>query len=120
MSEKNQINEFLEPTLIGCPETEMWTAIPQSLSVTSSPSSLSFGSNNTVTVTISNLPNGKQATVCLYKANDIFVHRDTTVNGNPITMTFHNVYPTSNGNLNVTVTSHNYIPYQGTIPLCQL
>jgi len=103
--------------LIGCPETKMWTDIPQNLSVSTSPSSLSFGSNNTVTVTLNNLPVDKHAIVCLYKESDIFLTEELVGTGNPVTATFNNVYPTNNGILNVTVTSHNYLPFLGNIPL---
>jgi hypothetical protein len=104
--------------LIGCPETEIWTATPQNLSISTAPSDLTPNTSNTVTVTINNLPNGVPATVCLYKANDIFVTQDITGTGCPLTVTLSGVQPTSTGYLNITVTSHNYIPYQGTIPIC--
>ncbi|MGD0711734.1 MAG: C25 family cysteine peptidase [Bacteroidales bacterium] len=113
-------NGFINYThnLIGCPETEMWTATPQTLSVITSPSDLSIGINDTVTVTINNLPNGKQAVVCLYKANDIFKTQNVTGTGSPVIVTFNGVNATSSGILNVTVTAHNYIPYQGKIAVC--
>jgi len=104
--------------LIGNPETEIWTAIPQNLSISTAPSDLTPNTSNTVTVTINNLPNGVSATVCLYKANDVFVTQDITGTGCPLTVTLSGVQPTSTGYLNITVTSHNYIPYQGTIPIC--
>ena len=57
--------------LIGCPETEMWTDTLRNLDVTTTPSCLEFNSNNTITVTINNLPNGNHAKVCLYQSNVI-------------------------------------------------
>jgi hypothetical protein len=120
-SKYNYGNVFLaySHNLIGCPETEMWTAIPQNLTVTTAPSDLTPNTNNTVAVTISNLPYNKHAMICLYKANDIFVRQDVIGDvNNQATYTFTNVNPTSTGLLNVTVTTHNYIPYQGTIPIC--
>ena len=121
ISKNNYNSHYLSYThnLIGCPETEMWTAQPEDLIVSTTPSDLTLSANNTVTVTIYNLPDGKQATVCLYKENDILLAPHyITGTGNPVTETFTNVNPSSTGNLNVTVTTHNYIPNQSLIPVC--
>ena len=96
----------------------MWTAAPQNLTVTTTPGHLIPNTATSVTVTISNLPFKKQAIICLYKANDVFLTQ--LVSGNKFnyaSYTFTNVDPTSVGFLNVTVTAHNYIPYMSTIPV---
>ena len=105
--------------LIGCPETEMWTASPQTLSVTTTPTDLTPFVNYSITVTVNTIvTSGNSVTICLYKNNDIFTTYTATSDGvHQISNTFPNVDPASAGTLNVTVTSHNYIPYQGTIPV---
>ncbi len=121
LSKYNSYDTYLaySHNLVGCPETEMWTAIPQSLSVTTSPSDLTPFYNYSVVVTVNTIvPNGNNVTICLYKNGDIFMTYSATSDGvHSITNTFTNVDPSSAGTLNVTVTSHNYIPYQGTIPV---
>lgn len=88
----------LTHNLLGCPETDMWTAIPQYLA----PSTSVVKSGNSLTVNTS----GINSTICIMSALD---------NG----YTYHEVVKnTSNFTFNgvpndyyFTVTAHNYIPY---------
>ena len=100
--------------LIGDPAGEVWTGVPQAISV-SHPATLALGAN---AVTVSVLQGGfplAGATVCLYKADETHVAGLTGADGTlelPIAVT-------NAGNLDVTVTKHNCRPYQGTIALAQ-
>lgn len=97
--------------LFGDPEMQVWTDVPQDLHVSITPNSIKNG-NATVSVTIDNLPNTQFATVCLRKTDEVYVVK-TIQNG---TQSFV-VSPKTTGVIEVTVTSHNFRPFETTIPV---
>lgn len=97
--------------LFGDPEMQVWTGVPQDLHVSITPNSIKNG-NATVSVTIDNLPNTQLATVCLRKTDEVYVVK-TIQNG---TQSFV-VSPKTTGVIEVTVTSHNFRPFEATIPV---
>ena len=97
--------------LFGDPEMQVWTGIPQNLNVSVTPSSIQNGSA-IITVTINNLPNSQTATVCLQKGDEVYTVR-TVQNG---TQAF-TISPKTTGVVDVTITSHNFRPFETTIPV---
>ena len=98
--------------LLGDPTTLMWTSTPKNLQVTVTPSSINSGENE-ITVTVKNLPTGQQATICLMKDEEAYATRMVN-NATPQKFTF---APNTSGTLNVTVTAHNFRPFETTIPV---
>ena len=97
--------------LFGDPEMQVWTGVPQNLNVSVTPSSIQNGSA-TITVTINNLPNSQTAMVCLQKGDEVYTVR-TMQNG---TQAF-TISPKTTGVVDVTITSHNFRPFETTIPV---
>ena len=97
--------------LFGDPEMQVWTDVPQDLHVNITPSSIKNG-NTTLSVTIDNLPNTQLATVCLQKADEVYAVQ-AMQNG---TQTFI-ISPKTIGILEVTITAHNFRPFETTIPV---
>jgi hypothetical protein len=97
-------------TLLGDPEMPVWTNTPQTLNVSVSPTTVVSG-ENTIVVTINNLPAGKTATICLQKGDEGYATQTVSANGS-YNFTF---TPHTSGQINVTVTSHNFKPYESTI-----
>lgn len=103
--------------LVGCPEIQMWTAIPQEFSVNYDPHVIIVNTSNNIVVNIDNLDYLKDAVVCLWKEND-GIFEVETVTGDINThasCTFSSIIAPTFGDIYLTVTSHNYIPYQATI-----
>ena len=92
------------------PEMPVWTNTPQILNVSVSPTTIVSG-ENTIVVTINNLPSGKTATICLQKGDEGYATQTVTSNGS-YNFTF---TPHTSGQINVTVTAHNFKPYESTI-----
>ena len=90
---------------------QVWTGVPQNLNVSVTPSSIQNGSA-TITVTINNLPNSQTAMVCLQKGDEVYTVR-TMQNG---TQAF-TISPKTTGVVDVTITSHNFRPFETTIPV---
>ena len=109
--------------LLGEPEMPIWTDLPDSFEVTY-PSLLPVG-NSLFTVHVKEFGScdAYQAYVCLYKDGEVYETGFTDINGN-ITFT---ASPESTGDMFVTVTMQNFIPYQGITevttdnlsPICQ-
>lgn len=98
--------------LLGDPEMPIWTNIPDSLHVSVNMSACLKG-NNTISVTVNNLPASQEAVICLYKKDDGYVVHTVRQNGSylfPFTVK-------TDGEVLVTVTSHNFIPYLKSIPV---
>lgn len=99
--------------LLGDPEMQVWTNTPQNLQVSVSPQPLVTG-ENTVTVTINSVfPAGEGATICLQKGEEIYAVKSSAQTGSH---TF-TVTPHTMGMMYVTVTAHNFIPYESTVPV---
>ena len=100
--------------LMGDPAGEMWTAVPQSISV-SHPATLALGSNSvTTTVTTGGFPLA-DATVCLWKDGETHVVGDTGADGTVELL----ISVDAAGELLITVTKHDYHPYLDEISIGQ-
>jgi hypothetical protein len=95
--------------LFGDPELPIWTEAAASLNVVHNATLPKAPSTYVVTVTSGGSPRAG-ATVCLWKGTEVYLVQDT--NGSGIA-TF-NPSPTTTGTMYVTVTKHNYIPYEGS------
>jgi len=95
--------------LFGDPELPIWTDAPTSISVTHN-ATLPVGSSSySVTVT----SGGSAlvgATVCLWKGTEVYLVGTTNASG----VAAFTPSPASTGTMYVTVTKHNYIPYEGS------
>ncbi|MDZ7262696.1 MAG: C25 family cysteine peptidase, partial [candidate division KSB1 bacterium] len=102
-----------EINLLGDPEMPIWTDVPQNLTV-HHPTVVPVGTSSfSVTVTDDSLPI-ENALVCLMKGEEVYEYGYTDASGQ-ITFT---IAPTSPVEaMAVTVTAHNYLPYEGT---CQV
>lgn len=99
----------------GDPTMEMWTGVPDTLTVTHDSTILLGATSCSVRVTHSGL--GVESTlVCLLKENDVYETDYTNASGN-VTLTL-SPSPASIGTLYVTVSKHNYLPYEGEILVC--
>lgn len=106
------IHEYYRLHLLGDPEMPVWSAVPQKLEVYVTPTQIAAGTN-TITVQIANLPAGEEATVCLMK--DAEAYAVVTINDTkPHSFTFS---PKTSGEMKVTVTARNYIPFEKSIPV---
>lgn len=109
---QNYIGDFYRLHLLGDPEMPVWSAVPQKLKVNVTPTQIEAGTN-TITVQITNLPAGEEATVCLMK--DAEAYTVVTVNdAKPHSFTFS---PKTSGEMKVTVTARNFIPFEKLIPV---
>jgi hypothetical protein len=98
--------------LLGDPEMQVWTNVPQTFNVTTSPTSIQTGAR-TLTVTVSglSLPSGETALICVSKGTEVYETK--TINGNgAYTIP---VDAQTTGTLYVTVTAHNYKPVEKTV-----
>jgi len=100
--------------LIGDPALRMWTAVPQSFSVTYD-NSINRGTNFIdIHVNNSDGDNMQGALVTILKGSDeVFESGYTDANGN-ITLPINSF---AEGNMSVTVTAKNYIPHQGMVQI---
>lgn len=103
--------EFEEFHLLGDPEMSIWTSQPQSLTVTH-PSTVGSGGSQKFVVKVTDGVNPVlHALVCLQKGTDVYTFGYTDAGGHVI----FDISPSTGGNLDITVTKHNYLPYEGTI-----
>ena len=102
--------------LLGDPELMIWTKTPDDLVVSVDPPTVYTG-ENIINVTINNLAAGIDALVCLQKADEVYGVETVTGTGNPVTVPFNCTPDTDEGNITVTVTAKNYIPYETVIPV---
>lgn len=106
------IHEYYRLHLLGDPEMPVWSAVPQKLEVYVPPTQIAAGTN-TITVQITNLPAGEEATVCLMK--DAEAYTVVTINDTkPHSFTFN---PKTAGEMKVTVTARNFLPLEKTVPV---
>jgi hypothetical protein len=103
--------------LFGDPEMSVYTQIPSRLVVTTSASSLTTGRTNLgIRVKDTRGNPVRRALVCLLKGEEVRVVGRTDANG----WVYLNVTPRTAGNIEITVTAHNYIPSEATIQVRQL
>lgn len=96
--------------LLGDPEMQVWTNTPQTLVVTPSPAVVLLGEES-INVTISNLPSGQKAMICVQKGSEVYSTQEVSANG---TYTINFIVNTP-GTINITVTAHNFIPSETTV-----
>ena len=100
--------------LLGDPEMPVWTDIPETL-VVSYPQSIPLGSSR-ILITVkdknSDMPI-KDALVCLMKGDESYAPGYTDASGS----IFLDATPSSAGNFDLTVSAHNYIIVETTIPV---
>ncbi len=113
---------YYKHNLIGDPECQIWTKVPNEMTVdVQSTEMVSYVKGN-VRVSLENLVRGEQVTVALYSEDDIFQVRQITI-GNENYVLFDSVFPVTVNPISVTVTCHNHLPYQIWIPVtrtCQI
>lgn len=97
--------------LLGDPELSIYTDEPVEMSVTHD-NTVPIGTS-TFSVTVSDVPPGEFATICLYKENEVYV---STLTGGVSTM---QITPDNIGIMKLTVTCHNREPYESTISVIQ-
>ncbi len=98
-----------ELILLGDPEMPIWTETPASLIVVHNATLPTGASPFTVTVTSGGSP-VVDATVCLWKGDEVHL-ADETNGAGVVTLS---PDPTTAGTMYVTVTKHNYLPYEGS------
>jgi len=102
---------FAELTLLGDPELQIWTQDPQLLTV-SHAETLDAGQSATFPVQVSSGGGAVDgATVCLWKADDVYAIEQTNAAG---VATF-DVTPADTGELLVTASKHNYVPCESSV-----
>ena len=100
--------------LFGDPEMPVRTMEPKVLSVTHP--NIASNVNNELTITISNMTNRGPVMVCLMKDADVYLRQQYT--GEAVSHTFNFIIePETPGNLYLTVSGQNYIPYEAVIPV---
>ncbi|MBU7046714.1 MAG: VWA domain-containing protein [Theionarchaea archaeon] len=98
---------------LGDPALDVWTGTPQSFSIWHPPMILVGNQNVTVIVRDKGGLPVQGATVCLMKDNEAYVVSTTDGIGRAVL----NVNTATVGTMDVTVTKHNFIPYEGTITI---
>jgi hypothetical protein len=99
--------------LLGEPEMQVWTNVPQTFNVTL-PSSVTTGQSSlAVNISGLNLPQDETALICLQKGSEVYETRMVSGNGS---YTFP-VSPATTGAISVTVTAHNYFPVEKSVPV---
>ena len=97
--------------LMGDPEMPVWTALPETLTITG-PAAIPMGTGHfLITVAHQGAP-VPGALVCLMKGNESYAHGYTDEAGKVWLATT----PQTAGNFTLTATAHNYYPAQKTIP----
>jgi hypothetical protein len=96
--------------LLGDPEMQVWTNIPQTLAVNVSPAAVQIG-DHSISVQISNLPSGGNALICIQKGTEVYETKTVSANGIytiPFTVE-------TQGTIHVTVTAHDFFPVEETV-----
>lgn len=94
--------------LLGDPEMQMWTDTP--LALNANVFIPSTAGENFIDITINNLPNGKKATVCIYKENEVHEVMELGNGAHSYLVTYRTA-----GTVYVTITGHNIIPYEKSV-----
>ncbi|MBE0432881.1 hypothetical protein IBX73_05365 [candidate division WOR-3 bacterium] len=103
-----------ELNLLGDPEMAVWTALPESI-IVAAPQSIPTGSSS-ILFAVRNKNSGEPisgALVCLMKENESYAASYTDASG----QVFLEANPVTTGDFLVTVTAHNHIPLETTIPV---
>jgi len=100
--------------LLGDPEIQVWSDIPETLDVTY-PQSIPQG-NSRIFFTVTDKHNGtpiQGALVCLMKGDESYASGYTDASGS----VFLDASPSTSGDCDLTVTAHDYLPVELTIPV---
>jgi len=102
-----------EYTILGDPSLQVWTDVPTSLDVSASQWMIATETATPLNFTVNAVSSTpvQDALVCLWKENDVYAYGYTDASGS-IALT---VNPASEGDITVTVTAYNRIPFFGTI-----
>ncbi len=110
-SDDSTIVEVEEYNLFGDPEMSLWTNQPQPLTVIH-PSKIGSGGSQKFVAKVTDGANPVlHALVCLRKDTDVHTFEYTDAGGHVI----FDITPSTGGNLDITVTKHNYLPYEEVI-----
>jgi len=101
---------FFTHNLYGDPEMPIWTNNPQNLNVSVSPTATLLG-EVTVAVTISNLPSGDTAMICVQKGEEGYARDFAPSNGSY----YFQITPDTPGEITITVTAQNFTPFETSI-----
>jgi len=110
---QNDYNKYIfsELTLLGDPELPIWMENPSNFDVTH-PTEINIGpSSFSVHVEDSLGANIGNAYVCLWKDDEVYFRNYTDSSGD---ITF-NISPSTEGNMSVTVTKKDFIPYENNV-----
>ena len=103
-----------EYTILGDPSLQVWTDVPTSISVETDPATVPTGTESNVEITVSTTTSRApvaDALVCLWKDAEVYVYGYTNGSG---TVTLP-VTPASAGDITLTATGYNRIPFLGSI-----
>ena len=120
-TDANATYHAITHNLIGDPECQMWTTVPNHLKMTVEPQTLDVEVNSRVKVTVSEFSTPYSDRICrvtLYSENDVFKIMDVPVDaqGNA-TAIFDSIFPMTEGYITATATCYNHIPAQKHIPV---
>ncbi len=101
---------YYELCLLGDPQMPIWTNTPESLIVNHSPVCFIGSSQFEVTV-----PGVEGALVGLFKDGELLGRAYTDATG--LAIVLFDIIPLTPGEMCVTVTAHNYLPYQRVVPV---
>jgi hypothetical protein len=96
--------------LLGDPAMPMWTADPQDITIVTYDDPIGGGEQIYIVHVEDGSGNLEDATVCLWKAGEVYGVNDTNSVGNASFV----ISPTTEGTMYVTVTKRNYRPYMGS------
>ncbi|MCD4663644.1 MAG: hypothetical protein K8R68_00135 [Bacteroidales bacterium] len=120
MTLSNEHTKRKKLNLLGDPEMPVWTptvwsSTPIEFDIVVNPSTITNGENE-ITVTINNLEPNVTATVCLQKEDEAYCYQSipNLYSEDSAIFTF---TPDTPGEVDVTITAHNYLPYEDTIPV---
>ena len=102
---------FSELILLGDPELPLWMNDPASFVVFHPSEIYTESSSFTVHVETTEGDDIENASVCLWKGDEVYLTNLTDSTGD---VTF-NISPITEGNMTVTVTKQDYIPYEGNV-----
>ena len=115
----NKISIIRKNHLFGDPELPVWTREPANLTVSTSPNSISDPICQLSVIVVGmdySEDTPHDVTVCIKKDGEVYQRQsyNQTFHGHNFVF---DVYPETSGELKVTVTGHNYIPYETTVPV---
>lgn len=107
--------------LIGDPECQMWTDVPNRLSMNVNPNYLDKEVSSSIEVVVTGFKMPYSDRICrvtLYSENDVFKIMDVPVDAlGYATAVFDSIFPMEEGYITATATCYNHIPAQKYIPV---